>query len=32
MLIFFILLTVGFAFEMGKSALKIESRQNANDK
>jgi NADH-ubiquinone oxidoreductase chain 3 len=32
MLIFFILLTVGFAFEMGKSALRIESRQNANDK
>lgn len=27
MLIFFILLTIGFAFEIGKNALKIESRQ-----
>ena len=28
MLIFFLLLTLGFAFELGKNALKIESRQN----
>lgn len=27
MLLFFILLTLGFAFELGKNALKIESRQ-----
>lgn len=27
MLIFFLLLTLGFAFELGKNALKIESRQ-----
>jgi NADH-ubiquinone oxidoreductase chain 3 len=27
MLIFFILLTLGFAFELGKNALKIESKQ-----
>jgi NADH-ubiquinone oxidoreductase chain 3 len=27
MLIFFILLTLGFAFELGKNALKIDSRQ-----
>ena len=31
MLIFFIVLTLGFAFELGKNALTIESRQ-ANDK
>lgn len=28
LLIFFILLTVGFAFELGKGALKIQSKQN----
>jgi len=28
MLIFFTLLTVGFAFEIGKNALRIESRQS----
>ena len=28
MLIFFLVLTLGFAFELGKNALKIESRQN----
>jgi NADH-ubiquinone oxidoreductase chain 3 len=28
MLIFFLLLTLGFAFELGKNALKIDSRQN----
>lgn len=28
MLIFFILLTVGFVFELGKKALQIESRQS----
>ena len=28
MLIFFILLTLGFVFELGKKALKISSRQN----
>jgi NADH-ubiquinone oxidoreductase chain 3 len=28
MLIFFLALTLGFAFELGKNALKIESRQN----
>lgn len=27
MLIFFIILTLGFAFELGKNALKIDSRQ-----
>ena len=27
MLIFFIILTLGFAFELGKNALKIESKQ-----
>jgi NADH-ubiquinone oxidoreductase chain 3 len=27
MLIFFILLTLGFAYELGKNALKIDSRQ-----
>lgn len=30
MLIFFIILTVGFAFELGKKALSIDSRQNEN--
>ena len=30
MLLFFILLTLGFAFELGKNALKIESRQVYN--
>src|SRR6266852_1476375 len=29
MLIFFMVLTLGFAFELGKNALKIESRQMA---
>jgi len=29
MLIFFLLLTLGFAFELGKNALKIESRQTS---
>jgi len=29
-LIFFVLLTLGFAFELGKNALKIESRQMFN--
>jgi NADH-ubiquinone oxidoreductase chain 3 len=28
MLIFFLALTLGFAFELGKNALKIDSRQN----
>lgn len=28
MLIFFLILTLGFAFELGKNALYIESRQN----
>lgn len=28
MVIFFLVLTLGFAFEIGKGALKIESRQN----
>src|SRR6201982_823621 len=34
MLVFFLVLTLGFAFELGKNALKIESRQvyNYNDK
>ena len=27
MLVFFLILTLGFAFELGKNALKIESRQ-----
>lgn len=27
MLIFFLVLTLGFAFELGKNALSIESRQ-----
>ena len=27
MLVFFLVLTLGFAFELGKNALKIESRQ-----
>lgn len=31
MLIFFILLTLGFVFELGKGALKIDSKQNDND-
>ena len=30
MLIFFLVLTLGFAFELGKNALSIESRQNNN--
>jgi NADH-ubiquinone oxidoreductase chain 3 len=30
MLIFFILLTVGFAFELGKNALNLSSKQNNN--
>src|ERR1700689_1731511 len=30
MLFFFIALTLGFAFELGKNALKIESRQTYN--
>lgn len=30
MLIFFLVLTLGFAFELGKNALKIESRQVYN--
>jgi NADH-ubiquinone oxidoreductase chain 3 len=28
MLVFFLVLTLGFAFELGKNALKIESKQN----
>jgi NADH-ubiquinone oxidoreductase chain 3 len=28
MLVFFLALTLGFAFELGKNALKIDSRQN----
>ena len=28
MLVFFLVLTAGFSFELGKNALKIESRQN----
>jgi len=28
MLIFFFILTLGFAFELGKNALKIDSRQS----
>jgi len=31
MLIFFLALTLGFAFELGKGALKITSRQNNLD-
>jgi NADH-ubiquinone oxidoreductase chain 3 len=31
MLIFFLVLTLGFAFELGKGALKINSRQNNLD-
>ena len=27
MIVFFLVLTLGFAFELGKNALKIESRQ-----
>ena len=30
MLIFFLVLTLGFVFELGKNALKIDSRQNNN--
>lgn len=30
MLVFFLVLTLGFAFELGKNALKIESRQVSN--
>lgn len=30
MLLFFLVLTLGFVFELGKSALKIDSRQMAN--
>ena len=30
MLLFFIVLTLGFAFELGKNALKIDSRQTHN--
>src|SRR5246127_1330702 len=30
MLIFFLILTLGFTFELGKKALKIESRQENN--
>ena len=29
MLIFFLILTLGFAFELGKNALSIESKQNS---
>jgi NADH-ubiquinone oxidoreductase chain 3 len=32
MLIFFLVLTLGFAFELGKNALSIESRQTNYDK
>lgn len=32
MLIFFLVLTLGFAFELGKNALSIESRQVYNEK
>ena|SRR5579875_555197 len=31
MLVFFLILTLGFAFELGKNALSIESRQNSID-
>src|ERR1700758_1947501 len=30
MLIFFLILTIGFVFELGKNALKIDSRQGNN--
>ena len=30
MLVFFLLLTLGFAYELGKNALKIESRQTTS--
>ena len=30
MLIFFLILTLGFAFELGKNALKIDSKQSYN--
>jgi NADH-ubiquinone oxidoreductase chain 3 len=30
MLIFFLVLTLGFVFELGKNALKIDSRQMNN--
>jgi NADH-ubiquinone oxidoreductase chain 3 len=30
MLIFFLVLTLGFAFELGKNALSIDSRQNSS--
>ncbi|KAF7847907.1 hypothetical protein BT93_L2459 [Corymbia citriodora subsp. variegata] len=30
MLVFFLVLTLGFVFELGKNALKIDSRQMAN--
>jgi len=30
MLIFFLVLTLGFAFELGKNALSIESRQTSS--
>jgi len=32
MLLFFTILTVGFVFELGKNALKIDSRQISNFK
>lgn len=32
LLIFFILLTIGFGFEIGKGALKIHSKQNTEQK
>jgi len=32
MLVFFVLLTLGFAFELGKKALKIDSRQYNKEK
>lgn len=32
MLIFFLVLTLGFAFELGKNALKIDSKQSLNSK
>jgi NADH-ubiquinone oxidoreductase chain 3 len=32
MLIFFLVLTLGFAFELGKNALSIESRQNNSNR
>ena len=32
MLLFFILLTIGFVFELGKKALSIYSRQNNSSK